>query len=93
MHYGMSMAFLLLAALLETGGDGLIRLSIYSTMPSKRVLFLLAGCVVLGAYGYTVNAPRWNFGRLLGVTYPSSFSLPRQLHSLVSVKNREFLQL
>jgi small multidrug resistance family-3 protein len=32
-----------------------------------RAGLLLAGAVVLFAYGYVVNTPPWDFGRLLGV--------------------------
>jgi drug/metabolite transporter superfamily protein YnfA len=58
---------LFLAAVLEAGGDALMRLGIYSPTTARRFLFFLAGCLILTTYGYTVNAPRWNFGRLLGV--------------------------
>ena len=39
---------------------------------------LLAGTVVLALYGSTVNVPRWDFGRLLGV-YVALFFLAAQL--------------
>jgi len=54
------------AALLEAGGDALVRKGLHS-FQGLRMLFLLAGGVVLFAYGCTVNAPPWDFGRLLGV--------------------------
>jgi len=68
---------LFLAAGLEVGDDALMRLGIYSpTM--RRFLSLLAGCLVLTTYGYTANAPRWDFGRLLAV-YVAFFFLVAQL--------------
>ena len=57
---------LLLAACLEAGGDALVRAGVHSCA-SARVGFMLSGAVVLFAYGYVVNAPAWDFGRLLGV--------------------------
>jgi small multidrug resistance family-3 protein len=57
---------LLTAALLETGGDALVRKGLHSAS-LLRIGFLLAGALVLFAYGYTVNTPPWDFGRLLGV--------------------------
>ena len=62
-------AFLLLAlaATLEAGGDALVRYGIHSSSWSTRALLWLAGALVLFAYGYVVNAPPWDFGRLLGI--------------------------
>jgi drug/metabolite transporter superfamily protein YnfA len=67
MRYGISMAFLLLAAVLEAGGDALVRSGIHSPTLARRALLFLVGGLVLTAYGYTVNAPPWDFGRLLGI--------------------------
>src|SRR2546428_10816293 len=58
---------LLSAALLEAGGDAIVRLGLHaSTMLARGLLFLIGG-LVLFTYGYVVNAPAWEFGRLLGV--------------------------
>ena len=55
-----------LAALLEAGGDALVRKGLgLSGLP--RGLFFASGAVVLFIYGLTVNLPGWDFGRLLGV--------------------------
>ncbi|EDY17629.1 protein of unknown function UPF0060 [Chthoniobacter flavus Ellin428] len=52
-----------LAALLEVGGDALIR----KGLRTSGVLFVVAGFVVLGAYGIVVNTVKWDFSKLLGV--------------------------
>ena len=78
MRYGISMSVLFLGAVLEAGGDALMRSGIHSTTTVRRSLFFLAGCVMLTAYGYTVNAPPWDFGRLLGV-YVAFFFVVAQL--------------
>ena len=78
MSYALSLALLFLAAVLEASGDALMRQGMYSPTTARRFLFVLAGCVVLATYGYTVNAPRWDFGRLLGV-YVAFFFLLAQL--------------
>ena len=54
------------AALLEVGGDALVRKGIHAP-PVLRAGLFLAGAAVLFAYGYVVNTPPWDFGRLLGV--------------------------
>ena len=61
-----AVAFLLAAALLEAGGDALIRLGLRRAGISALAL-LAAGALLLFCYGYSVNAPPWEFGRLLGV--------------------------
>jgi small multidrug resistance family-3 protein len=57
---------LFMAALLEAGGDALVRKGLHSPAV-VRIGLLLAGAAMLFAYGYTVNAPSWNFGRIIGV--------------------------
>lgn len=69
---------LLIAAVLEASGDALVRHGLYSQSPMARSGFLALGAIVLFAYGLTVNAPPWNFGRLLGV-YVVLFFLVAQL--------------
>jgi drug/metabolite transporter superfamily protein YnfA len=58
---------LFLAACLEAGGDALIRFGLHGHRIVARVGLFLAGAAVLFTYGLVVNAPPWDFGRLLGV--------------------------
>jgi small multidrug resistance family-3 protein len=53
----------LAAAVLEVGGDALIRRG----LRGGGIAFMAAGFVVLGAYGFVVNAVKWDFSKLLGV--------------------------
>jgi len=78
----MTLVLLLVAAVLEAGGDALVRLGLQaSALPDRLLLYALGG-VALFAYGYTVNAPPWTFGRLLGV-YVVLFFLVAQIISSV----------
>ena len=83
----MNMTLLLLftAALLEAGGDALVRSGLRAQGASGKLVFFLAGAVVLFAYGYVVNAPAWDFGRLLGV-YVVFFFVVAQLISWLVFK-------
>jgi small multidrug resistance family-3 protein len=58
---------LLAAAILEAGGDALVRLGLHGPTPLTRGGLLALGALALFAYGLTVNTPAWDFGRLLGV--------------------------
>jgi drug/metabolite transporter superfamily protein YnfA len=58
---------LALAAMLEVAGDALVRMGLRSAATTPRVLLFLAGAAVLFLYGWTVNSPPWDFGRLLGL--------------------------
>jgi len=69
---------LILAAVLEAGGDALVRTGLHGSSLSARAGFLALGCAVLFSYGVTVNLPSWDFGRLLGV-YVTLFFLVAQI--------------
>jgi drug/metabolite transporter superfamily protein YnfA len=58
---------LLCAAMLEAGGDALVRVGMRHPTGMGRALFLSLGAVVLFMYGWTVNSPPWEFGRVLGL--------------------------
>ena len=62
-------AFILLAfaAFLEVFGDSFFQAGIYHATGSARLWSFALGIAILAFYGFTVNVPRWDFGRLLGV--------------------------
>jgi drug/metabolite transporter superfamily protein YnfA len=83
----VTLLLLLTAALLEAGGDAVVRLGIHaSTAVIKAALFLL-GALILLSYGYLVNVPPWEFGRLLGV-YVVFFFVVAQLISWIVFQQR-----
>jgi drug/metabolite transporter (DMT)-like permease len=78
MTRGLTLAVLVLAALLEAGGDAIIRGGMRTGSLWARALLFVAGAGVLFAYGWTVNAPQWAFGKLLGI-YVVLFFVTSQL--------------
>jgi drug/metabolite transporter superfamily protein YnfA len=58
------------AALLEVGGDAVIR----KGLRGSGLAFIAAGGFMLAAYGLLVNAVRWDFSKVLGV-YVAVFAL------------------
>ena len=61
------LGILFLAAVFEAGGDAVLRKALHLPAGLSRILVFLAGAVILFLYGLTVNAPAWDFGRLLGI--------------------------
>ena len=51
------------AALLEVGGDAVVRSGLRGGQP----VIIVIGCLLLGSYGVIVNMVKWDFSRLLGV--------------------------
>jgi small multidrug resistance family-3 protein len=72
-----ALLMLVLAALLEAGGDALVRKGL-GTSGLPRGLFFGAGAATLFIYGVIVNLPGWDFGRLLGV-YVALFFMMAQV--------------
>jgi hypothetical protein len=73
-----ALSLLALAALFEAFGDSLVQSGLHRTGGATRGLFFLSGAVVLGLYGFTVNIPHWDFGKLLGI-YVVMFFLGAQV--------------
>jgi drug/metabolite transporter superfamily protein YnfA len=63
----MNFLFLAIAALLEAGGDAIVRRGREAGQGGSRLAFFVAGALVLFAYGFVVNRPGWSFGRSLGI--------------------------
>jgi small multidrug resistance family-3 protein len=80
MNRTTSILLLALAAVLEASGDALMRNGLHAASPVLRTAWFVIGAVVLFAYGWTVNAPPWDFGKLLGL-YVVFFFIAAQLIS------------
>ncbi|HUO10498.1 MAG TPA: hypothetical protein VM008_19490 [Phycisphaerae bacterium] len=74
---------LILAAVLEVGGDALIR----SGLKGSGALLMALGAAVLVGYGFMVNLTKLDFNRLMGI-YIVLFFLVAQLVSVVVFKER-----
>jgi hypothetical protein len=65
--HSKAVAILLLTAILEAGGDALMRAALHSNLARQPALLFMLAALVLFAYGWTVNAPPWDFGKLIGI--------------------------
>jgi len=81
------LAILLAAAVLEAGGDALIRNGLQTSATATRLTSFALGALVLFSYGYLVNKPAWPFGRLLGV-YVVFFFVVAQVISWLAFNQR-----
>jgi small multidrug resistance family-3 protein len=52
-----------LAAVLEVGGDAMVR----TGLRKSAVLYIVLGFLILGCYGLMVNMVKWDFSKMLGV--------------------------
>jgi drug/metabolite transporter superfamily protein YnfA len=66
-HRSGALFLLSVAAFLEVYGDSCFQSALYRASGMSRALAFVGGAVSLAAYGLVVNAPRWEFGKLLGV--------------------------
>ncbi len=80
MRYSVAMGVLLCTAILEAGGDAIIRLGVHTSTTTRAALFILSGGLILTFYGYAINSLPWDFGRLIGV-YVAFFFVVAQLIS------------
>ncbi len=80
-------AVLLLAAVLEAAGDALVRKGLHDHQGLARILLFTLGALVLFGYGLVLNAPPWDFGRLLGV-YITLFFVVAQAMNLFVFEGR-----
>ena len=87
MIWPLALLALLAAALLEVGGDALVRGGLNAGSAWPRFGLIGTGGLVLLAYGMAVNAPAWDFGRLLGV-YVAIFFVVAQLVNFAAFGSR-----
>jgi drug/metabolite transporter superfamily protein YnfA len=80
---GLGLLVLVTAAVLEVGGDAIIRRG----LRGGGVLTTAAGCLALAAYGLTVNLLKQDFARTLG-TYVGVFALASVLAGRVLFGDR-----
>ena len=66
-HRSGALFLLVIAAFLETYGDSCFQSALYRASGMSRALAFVGGALSLAAYGLVVNAPRWEFGKLIGV--------------------------
>ncbi len=77
-----TLVLMLLAAILEVGGDALIRMG----LKGRGISFMVLGAAVLVGYGFLVNLTALDFGRLMGL-YIVLFFVVAQLTAMLFFEN------
>jgi hypothetical protein len=67
------LVFLVIATLLEAGGDAILRMAIYDHVGIARVGLFLAGAALLFGYGTFLNLAPLEFGRVVGLYLATLF--------------------
>jgi small multidrug resistance family-3 protein len=70
--------FLLAAAFLEVLGDSFFQSALHRPSSTPRWVLYAGGAAILSFYGFVVNLPHWDFGKLLGV-YVAFFFVAAQI--------------
>jgi hypothetical protein len=83
MSTATAILLLFLAAVLEAGGDAFIRLGLHSPTPLARAAWIAGGAILLLTYGYSVNSPPWDFGRVIGIYVVFFFLIAQAVSWLV----------
>jgi small multidrug resistance family-3 protein len=81
-HPAGAFVLLVLAAIFEAVGDSFFQAGIHRSAGGARALSLVVGAVLLVLYGFAVNLPHWDFGKLLGVYVVLFFLLAQILAKL-----------
>lgn len=85
MRYLIMFSLLILATLLEAGGDAVVRVGLFNSSSRTRVLLMIAGAVMLFCYGLTLNLAPVDWGRLIGA-YVATFFVIAQVINFVAFR-------
>jgi len=65
--------FLVIATVLEACGDAVVRMAIYNHVGAVRLVFVLAGALLLLGYGSFLNLAPLQFGEVVGLYIATLF--------------------
>ena len=77
------LVLLVIATLLEAGGDAIVRMAIYDHAGIARVGLFLAGAALLFGYGTFLNLAPLEFGRVVGLYIATLFVVWQLINFLV----------
>jgi len=85
MELSKAIPILIVAAMLEASGDAMMNAGLHAKAHLKLMWFL-AATAVLFLYGYCVNSPPWDFGKLMGLYVVFFFIVAQTIAGITSGK-------
>ncbi len=67
------LGFLIVATIMETSGDAIVRMGLHQPALGLRVLLFLAGAALLFGYGLMLNMAPLEFGKVVGLYIATLF--------------------
>jgi small multidrug resistance family-3 protein len=80
------LVFLVIATVLEAGGDAVVRMAIYGHDGALRPVLFLTGAVLLFGYGLALNLAPLEFGRVIGL-YIATLLIVWQVVNFISFRS------
>lgn len=88
----LTLGLLVVATVLEAGGDAVVRLGLQHTSIPTRILLMAFGAAMLFGYGLVLNLAPLDFGRLIGA-YVATFFVVAQIINLVVLRTTPTLPI
>src|SRR5262245_29179657 len=78
-----TLAFILIATILEVNGDAVVRIAIYNHIGLTRLPLMLIGAALLFGYGFSINLAPVEFRQVVGLYIATLFVVWQVINFLV----------
>jgi len=82
-HTLSTLAFILVATILEVNGDAVVRIAIYNHVGMARLPIMLIGAALLFGYGFSLNLAPVEFRHVVGLYVATLFIVWQVINFLV----------
>jgi len=82
-HTLSTLAFILVATILEVNGDAVVRIAIYNPVGMTRLPLMLIGAALLFGYGFSLNLAPVEFRHVVGLYIATLFVVWQVINFLV----------
>src|SRR5215831_11830596 len=82
-HTLSTLAFILVATILEVNGDAVVRIAIYNHIGLTRLPLMLIGAALLFGYGFSINLAPVEFRQVVGLYIATLFVVWQMINFLI----------
>ena len=82
-HTLSTLAFILVATILEVNGDAVVRITIYNHIGMTRLPLMLIGAALLFGYGFSINLAPVEFRQVVGLYVATLFIIWQVINFLI----------